>query len=91
MPSSGSFGRYSEYMFGGCQMSARQGPAVLFENIEGYKDTWCTKLFIGGLNTFSKVSLALGLPRDAPFQPMIEKLRETLRSPVGPTHIDTGS
>ncbi len=72
------------------QMSARQGPAVLFTNVLGHEKTWCAKLFVGALNTFGKVSLALGLPKDTPLPVTLEKLRETLRNPVPPTLVDTG-
>lgn len=33
----------------------RGGPALLFENIKGYKDTICTKLFTGSLATLTLV------------------------------------
>ncbi len=72
------------------QMSARQGPAILFTNVAGHERTWCSKLFVGGLNTFGKVSLALGLPKDTPLPVTLEKMRETLRNPVQPTLVDTG-
>jgi UbiD family decarboxylase len=72
------------------QMSARKGPAVLFTNIAGHEKTWCTKLIVGSQNTFSKVSLALGLPKNTPLPVLIKKLRETLQNPVPPIIVDTG-
>ncbi len=47
----------------GRQMSARKGPAVLFEHIEGHEDTWCRKLFVGSLNTFGKISRGVNIPQ----------------------------
>lgn len=72
------------------QMSARQGPAVLFTNVVGHEKTWCTKLLVGGLNTFGKISLALGLAKHTPLPVTLERMRETLRNPVPPIPVDTG-
>src|ERR1700728_4746905 len=40
----------------------KKGPALLFENIKGYKDGRCRKLFMNGLGARSRLPLALGLP-----------------------------
>jgi len=72
------------------QMSARQGPAVLFENVLGHERTWCSRLFVGSLNTFGKLALALGLPKDTPLPTTLERLRESLRTPVSPIVMNTG-
>ena len=42
----------------------KKGPALLFENIKGYRDGRCTKLFVSGLGTRRRLALALGFPRD---------------------------
>ncbi len=74
----------------GRRMSELKGPAVLFENIEGYEDTWCRKLFVGSLNTLSKIALTAGLSKDTPLPDVIGRLRETLRQPVKPISVDKG-
>ena len=33
------------------RMLAKKGPALLFENIKGYRDGRCTKLFVSGLGS----------------------------------------
>ena len=38
----------------------KKGPALLFENIKGYEDGRCTKLFASGLGARSRLALALG-------------------------------
>src|SRR6202050_3748205 len=48
------------------RMLEKKGPALLFENIKGYKDGRCTKLFASGLGARSRLRLALGLPRAGP-------------------------
>ncbi len=74
----------------GRQMSARKGPAVLFENIEGYENSWCRKLFIGSLNTLSKFALTVGLPKNAPLQDIVERLTDSLRNPIKPVQVASG-
>ena len=44
----------------------KKGPALLFENIKGYRDGRCTKLFVSGLGSRSRLALALGFPPDTP-------------------------
>ena len=42
----------------------KKGPALLFENIKGYRTGRCTKLFTGGLGDRRRLALALGFPKD---------------------------
>jgi len=43
----------------------KRGPALLFENVTGYKPgARCTKLFTGGLGDRRRLALALGFPKD---------------------------
>ena len=74
----------------GRQMSARQGPAVLFENIEGHEDTWCKKLFVGSLNTYGKIALTVDRPGDTPTPEIFERVRETLTRPLPPVRVKAG-
>lgn len=74
----------------GRQMSKRKGPAVLFENIVGHQSTWCRKLFVGSLNTVSKLALSLGLSRDAAMGDVVSCLRQTMRAPTDPVRVESG-
>ena len=74
----------------GRQMSERKGPSVLFTNIEGHEDGWCTKLFVGSLNTVSKLALAVGLKSDAVMGDVVHRLRDTMRHPVDPIRVESG-
>jgi len=69
---------------------AERGPALLFENIKGYKNTWCRKLFVGGLSRTSRIALMLGLPKDAPRTDVLQLLRRRLREPIAPQPVTTG-
>ena len=42
------------------RMLEKKGPALLFENIKGYTDGRCNKLFVSGLGARSRLALALG-------------------------------
>lgn len=65
-------------------------PALLFENIKGYENTWCRKLFMGGLIKGSYVALMLGLSKDASRQDIRQLLRRRLKEPIEPERVDTG-
>src|ERR1700675_4438483 len=49
----------------------KKGPALLFENIKGYRDGRCTKLFVSGLGSRSRLALSLGFPPDAPNRDLV--------------------
>ena len=74
----------------GRQLVAGKGPAALFERIEGHEDTFCRRLFVGGLATRARLAMALGLPRDADPSAVVARLRATLRTPVDPVLVDSG-
>jgi len=71
-------------------MKATGGPALLFENIEGHEHTWCKKLFVGSGNNAGRFALMLGLPKTTPLPAIVQRLRETLRNPIEPVHVETG-
>ena len=60
----------------------KKGPALLFENIKGYRAGRCTRLFVSGLGDRRRLALALGFPRDVTnaelLQYVMEKNRETI-------------
>src|SRR6202161_2716641 len=50
----------------------KKGPALLFENIKGYKDGRCNRLFVSGLGARSRLALALGFPQDASNRALVQ-------------------
>ena len=52
----------------------KKGPALLFENINGYRSGRCTKLFVSGLGARSRLALALGFPRDVANRELIQQM-----------------
>jgi len=69
---------------------SERGPALLFENIKGYDNNWCQKLFMGGLVKFGYVALMLGLPKDASRLDIQQLLRRRLKEPIEPERVDHG-
>ena len=69
------------------------GPALLFENIDGYgpdDDVWSRAVFTGGLSNYSRVAMTLGLPQDAPVRDLVLATRHYLQQRVPPTEVKTG-
>jgi len=50
---------------------AERGPALLFENIKDYENTWCRKQFVGGLSRRRCIALMMGMPKDTPHHVLI--------------------
>lgn len=72
------------------RVNGRRGPAILFENIKGYQEGWCRKLFAGGLGNRRRMALMFGLPKDASHAEMIQLLRKRIREPLEPTLVENG-
>lgn len=67
-----------------------QGPALLFENIKGYRQGRCSKLFVGGLATPKRLSLSLGLPENATIKQQIELVHQRFKERIKPIEVSTG-
>ena len=68
----------------------KKGPALLFENIRGYTSGRCTKLFTGGFGTRARLALALGFPRDASNQELVQYVMKKNRETIPPVVVHTG-
>jgi len=66
------------------------GPALIFENIKDHENTWCRKLFVGGLIKSKYFALMLGLPKDTPRPDVIQLLRKRFKEPIEPKRVATG-
>jgi 4-hydroxy-3-polyprenylbenzoate decarboxylase len=66
------------------------GPALLFENLRGYRKTVCRKLFTGGHATRARIALMLGLPKDAGEALITSTLRARFRAPLPPRTVKNG-
>ena len=68
----------------------KKGPAVLFENIKGYANGRCTKLFASGLGARSRLALALGFPHDATNRDLVQYVMKKNRETIAPVIVDSG-
>ncbi|MFC2003808.1 UbiD family decarboxylase [Chloroflexota bacterium] len=68
----------------------KRGPAILFENIKDYENTWCTKMFSGGLASRKRLALMMGMPKDTSHSELAQMLRKRFKEPVPPKQVDTG-
>jgi UbiD family decarboxylase len=68
----------------------QDGPAIMFENVKGHENTFCTKLFTNGLGSQRRVNSMLGLPRDTTPLETIKTIRSRMKKPVEPVRVKTG-
>ena len=68
----------------------KKGPALLFENITGYRGGRCTRLFTGGLGDRRRLALALGFPRDVTNAELLQYVMEKNRATIPPRIVATG-
>ena len=71
------------------QIRDQEGPALLFENIKGYRDAWCSKVFINGMASRRRVAMALGLASDTPYRSITEFVKERLGQQMAPVIVNT--
>jgi UbiD family decarboxylase len=72
------------------RMLEKKGPALLFENIKGYNNGRCTKLFVGGFGTPARLALALGLPHDVANREVVQYVMKKNRETIAPKVVATG-
>ena len=68
----------------------KKGPALLFENIKGYRRGRCTKLFTGGLGSRQRLALALGFPKDVGNSELVQYVMKKNRETIAPRLVATG-
>src|SRR5215470_12964661 len=68
----------------------KKGPALLFENITGYRSGRCTRLFTGGLGDRRRLALALGFPKDVANTEILQYVMEKNRATIPPRIVPTG-
>lgn len=69
---------------------ARRGPAILFENIKGYRDGWCTRMFANGLGNKTRLAMMFGLPKDSSYADIVALNRRRLKQPIAPVVVASG-
>ena len=72
------------------KVNSQEGPALLFENIKGYKNTACERLFTNGLGSRERIALSIGLPRNASYRELVQTVKERLAQPVDSVIVNSG-
>src|SRR5258706_12872465 len=68
----------------------KKGPALLFENITGYRTGRCTKLLTGALGDRRRLALALGFPKDVGNAELLQYVMDKNRATSAPRIVKTG-
>jgi UbiD family decarboxylase len=68
------------------------GPALVFNNIKDYNkpDSRCRRIFAGGLGSYSRVAMMLGLPPDTHPRELVKIGRNVLGQGIPPRIVNTG-
>src|SRR5437868_11085826 len=68
----------------------KKGPALLFENIQGYASGRCTRVFVSGLGARSRLALALGFAPDVSNRELIQYVMKKNREALAPIIVASG-
>src|SRR5262249_8606307 len=68
------------------------GPALLFSNIKDYNkaNSLCRHVFAGGLSSYRRISMMLGLPPDTHPRELVKLARNVLSGSIPPKIVETG-
>ena len=69
----------------------KKGPALLFENIRGYREGRANKLFVSALGTRSRLALALGFPRNVANRDLVQHVMKMNREAIAPVVVASGT
>jgi UbiD family decarboxylase len=68
----------------------RKGPALLFENIKGYRGGRCSRVLTNALGDRRRLALALGFPRDVGNAELVQYVMKKNRETIAPRVVSTG-
>ena len=69
---------------------AERGPALIFEDIEGYENTRSTKLFTFGMGSRGRTALMLGMSKETRWRELVKITRKRFKESIEPISVDTG-
>src|SRR5215210_2323160 len=72
------------------EVSSQYGPALLFENITGHKNTLCRRLFTNGTGSKKRMCWILGIGDDTPDAEIVRVFKERFAKPVKPVTVNSG-
>lgn len=65
-----------------------KGPALLFENVEGYKPGY--RVYAGGIGSLRRFAIALGLDPEIPLKDLILAYKKRIERPIDPVRVTDG-
>ena len=68
----------------------KKGPALLFENIKGYRDGRCRQVLTNALGDRRRLALALGFPKDVGNAELVQYVMKKNRETIPPRVVTTG-
>ena len=72
------------------EISSQFGPALLFENIKGHRQTLCRRLFTNGTGTRERVCRLLGVSEKNSYREMVAIFKDRFAKPVKPITVSKG-
>src|ERR1041384_2358927 len=68
------------------------GPALLFNNIKDYNkaNSLCRRVFAGGLSSYRRIAMMLGLPPEIHPRELVKLARNMLTGSIPPKIVDSG-
>ena len=63
---------------------------LLFENIKGYQNGHCNKVFTGSLINNRQISMMFGLPKDSHQKDLVDIFRKRFRNGIRPVTVNSG-
>jgi UbiD family decarboxylase len=68
----------------------QKGPAILFENIKDYRNSFCSKIFAGSIATFPRIALMYDLPKETTLSALINVTKERMEEVIKPIVVQKG-
>ena len=72
------------------EISSQFGPALLFENIKGHRQTFCRRLFTNGTGTRERVCRLLGVSEKTSYRELVSIFKDRFSKPVKPLTVSKG-
>lgn len=72
------------------EVSSQYGPALLFENITGHKNTLCRRLFTNGTGTRKRMCWILGVPETTSDAEIVRVFKTRFATPLKPVTVGRG-
>jgi 4-hydroxy-3-polyprenylbenzoate decarboxylase len=72
------------------EVFSQKGPAIIFENIKDYKNSFCSKLFTGSIAIFPRIALMYGLPKETTISQLVKITKELMDHPIKPILVKSG-